>query len=286
VPAQPVVNRDSKRAKYLRTAYAASYAMQARSAGHSVMAWGEGVARWLREKTGSGDKDENPRRVQSFLGGAFLRMYLDGKVDPDTVAAAGKEIGESKEFSLFTANLQAHLRTMVRTQRLHDIRLDQLRVAADRYLDAKKIRDGIAFRNTLNAVIGGVTGVDVEKVELLEERLSDDGTDRKYRIGIIFYDTYDFANKRSGEYDRYRKKLAVLLIAEKFDEFEQAFYPEANPFSDTHQTKLDDAAVFASFMYALEKKGWTPGALSWQVTVPTEIMLHFTAAMNKAVKKP
>jgi hypothetical protein len=281
------VNASAKKIEYLSLAYATSHAMQGKSAGQRALALGEGAADWVREKTG-GHPSGKSRTVQSFLGGAFLRMYLDGKVDPDVVAAAGEEIGEAREFGVLTADLQGHLQTMVTAQKLHEITTDGLKSAAYRHLDAKRrSKSGIAFRHTLNTVIGGITGIDVEEVKLLEEVQSTTGMTRKYQIGIILRDIYDFENKRSGEYDRYRKKLAALLIAGKFAEFEDGFFGEAIPFSQTRRTKLDDATVFASFMYALEKKRWTPGGLSWQVTVPAEISLHFAAAGKKPpVRKP
>jgi hypothetical protein len=77
-------------------------------------------------------------------------------------------------------------------------------------------------------------------------------------------DTYDFGNKRSGVYDEYRKQLANHLAKNEYEKFWTDFRSEA---SGKGKTKLDEAAVFASFMYAIEKKGWTPGPLPWEVTI-------------------
>jgi hypothetical protein len=129
-----------------------------------------------------------------------------------------------------------------------------------------------------------VTGADVDSVRIASEKAGDKGIDRTYTIGITFYDVYDFENKRTGEYDVYRKKLAALLRADRFDDFEKAFGVETGLVDGHRTTKLDDAAVFASFMYALEKKGWTPGGLAWKVTVPVDITLHFAAPPQQ--KKP
>lgn len=201
-------------------------------------------------------------------------MYLDGQTDPATIIKAGEEIGKSEEFAELTAKLKTHLQSQIDKKNLKSIPKAELAKAADSYLDARKNKQGIAFKRTLNTVIGGVTNVDVEKVVLVSETPFAGGMNRKYQIGIIFYDDYDFNNKRSGEFEAYRVRLAELLLNNKFDEFEQAFTNEASPIGN-HSTKLDNAAVFAAFMYALERKGWTPGSLSWKVTVPADVELHF-----------
>src|SRR5262249_30067482 len=83
------------------------------------------------------------------------------------------------------------------------------------------------------------------------------------------FDTYDFANKRDGEYALYRSRLAELLKKNQFCEFEKAYWGEMCPSSSGPRTHLNTKAVlFASFMYALEQRGWTPGPLPWQVTIP------------------
>ena len=108
-------------------------------------------------------------------------------------------------------------------------------------------------------------------------------------VNITFSDTYDFENRRYGEYDHYRKELALYLGANDFEGFESVYSREAHhPFDKKmHKTHLDNAAVFASFMYALEQKRWTPGGMKWDVTVPTEITLvskpaHHYASAHKA----
>ncbi len=262
-----------KQLEYLEYAIGVSYLMQAKSEGESAESWIE------QELKSVGGGKSKPRRVQSFLGGAFLRMYLDGKKDPKVIAEAGVEIGASPEFKRLTEDLSSFLQTAVDHHHLINGEPDKLLVAADRHLKAKLKpgAGGIAFRYTLNAVIGGVTGVDVESVTLLSDASTSHGLVSKYRVDINFSDTYDFENKRKGEYDHYRKQLARYLIADDFEKFEDAYSREAHhPFDKKiHKTHLDSAAVFASFMYALEQKKWTPGGLAWDVTVPAEITLVF-----------
>ena len=275
-----------KKARYVDLAYATSYAMQTKSAGQSASAWGHDAVDWIKEQAGQ-PPAKRSERVQSFLGGKFLRMYLDHKLDDDVVAAAGKEIQASQEFAALTTKLQAHLQSVINTRHLAKVSTDLLAKEAGRFLDAKRHSEpGIAFRRTLNTVIGGVTDAKVESVEDTGENGSEEGSANTYQVNITFYDTYDFENKRTGEYDRYRQRLAALLLANDYDKFESAFESEAIPFGK-HATKLDDAAVFASFMYALEKKGWTPGGLDWHVTVPASIGLHLapTSPAHHA-KKP
>jgi hypothetical protein len=198
----------AKKKKYLDLAYATSYAMQAKSEFDSAESWIEKL------KDGSGAK---PRRVQSILGGAFLRMYLDGKTNPDQIAAAGKEIGESPEFKALCEELNKYLQGKVSLLDLSRMQEENLRRLADEHLKAIKAKRGIAFRYTLNAVIGGVTGVTVKSVNHLEDKTTPSGYIRKYRVDINFSDTYDFENKRYGEYDHYRKQLARYLIANDFE---------------------------------------------------------------------
>jgi hypothetical protein len=270
----------SKKAEYLTEARAVSYVMQAKSGAESSESW---VEEKIKEAMG---KHSKPRRVQSFLGGAFLRMYLDGKTDSDTIANAGVEIGESPEFAHLSDELKRFLQNYVNQHQLSKFEPEKILTLSDAHLKAIKKKQGIAFRYTLNAVIGGVGGVAVDSVADLTDDSTSDPTTRKYKIGITFSDTYDFENKRTGEYDHYRKKLARLLIVDDFENFEKAYYGEVrHPFDgSSHRTHLDNAAVFASFMYALEKKKWTPGGLDWSVTVPTEITLSLKPPQHHATQ--
>jgi len=273
-----------KKTEYLTYARGVSYVMQTKSVGESTQNW---IEQQYRDLTG-GPKAKPPR-IQSVLGGAYLRMYLDAKVDENIVAEAGEEIGVSPEFAKLSQELNKYMQGTVEQLHLTKPAPDRLLTIADRHLkEVKKRAPGIAFRNTLNAVIGGITDVSVDSVEHTGDVDSKEGMSSKYIFGIRFYDTYDFANQRSGEYDRYRKQLARYLIANDFEKFEDAYSREAHhPFDKKlHKTKLDNAAVFASFMYALEQKRWTAGPLPWSVLVPTEITLVFrTPPAGKSAHK-
>lgn len=260
----------AKRTEYLAYARSVSYLMQAKSEGEGALAW---MGKELRQLGIS--SDSKPARVQSALGGAFLRMYLDGKVDAGIVANASEEIGQSTEFKHISVELNSYLQATIDRLKIGTIDPGKLAKMADHHLKSIKAKSGIAFRATLNAVIGGVTDVAVKAVTRLGQVDTPKGLAGRYRIDITFYDVYDFGNKRYGEYDRYRKELARHLLANDFEQFEELYSQEAHhPFDQAmRKTKLDNAVVFASYMYALEKKRWTPGGLAWDVTVPTEAIL-------------
>jgi hypothetical protein len=243
--------------------------MQGKSSAQSVEKWFDEVLVDL----GIDEEDSKPQRVQSFLGGAFLRMYLDGKVDPTVVEQAGEEIAASETFKNLTDKVTKHLQAAEDHSARKILSAPDIEVLAKQRLTRIRRKSGIAFRQSLNTVIGGVTRVDVTSAAHLADTETSDGTVGRYRIDVVFADAYDFENKRYGEYDRYRKKLARYLIANEFDKFEEAYYREAQPLEGWHKTKLDSAGVFASFMYALEKRGWTPGPLVWDVTVPMEVSI-------------
>src|SRR5438309_745709 len=72
-----------KKTEYLAYARSVSYVMQGKSAG-------EGALVEIKQELGIGGHGSKPSRIQTVLGGAFLRMYLDGKVEPSTTAEAGE----------------------------------------------------------------------------------------------------------------------------------------------------------------------------------------------------
>jgi hypothetical protein len=264
-----------KKCEYLAMARATSHLMEAKSEGEGALSFAEEELK----SAGIGRPGSKPRRVQSVLGGAFLRMYLDGKKDQDAIDKAGVEIGDSPEFHSLSEELRKYLQTSADRGAFKESEPDKILNLADKHLKAiNKVRaGGIAFRYTLNAVIGAVAGVDVESIVNYDSATAAGVTTSKYRVNITFSDIYDFENKRTGEYDRFRKELARDLIANDFDKFEATYGREVyHPFDKSmHKTHLDNAAVFASFMYALEKRGWTPGGVSWSVTVPAQITLVF-----------
>jgi hypothetical protein len=241
------------RARALATARATSYAMSGKSLA-------EATERDLADawQAIAGEIGYKRARVQSVLGGAFLRMYLDGKVDDALVAAAGEEIAAAPEFAKLAADVQSHLaRSPIDPANPEP----ELKARADGYLRSRLKHGGIAFRYELNPVIGGIGGVAAKEAT----STAADGA-IAYTIGVELTDTYDFQNKRTGEYDRYRRRLAALLAAGRYEDFWEAYLREA--FGVRRITTLDSAALFASFMYAIEAKGWTPGALTWRVVVP------------------
>lgn len=247
---------------YLDHAREVSYAMQGKVLGEKGI---DAVNQLL------GDfglkKPSKPARVQSFLGGKFLRMYLDGEVDPDAVEAAGQEIAAAPTFASLTRSVDSRIAKMAAASKRLPTE-EELAARALKYLSYKREHGGIAFKQTLNPVIGGVSGVAVSKAVILSQEPTPKGTRVEYEIHVIFKDTYDFENERSGVYDRYRKELADHLQKDEFSQFDKKYYGAITGWDGYEQPQLDNAALFASFMYALEKKGWTPGPLAWEVTVP------------------
>jgi hypothetical protein len=242
----------------LSHAWQVSWAMTGKSSGEAAMRAARGAYAWATD-----DTSYKPARVQSTLGGAYLRMYLAGEVDPDTVSAAGVEMGASREFAQLTADVHTALAGLKPSADTATAQ-EQIQEAAQAYLDKRMKDRGLAFRYELNAVIGGVGGVEVTRVDLFPMPTAE-GMRRLYVLHLTFRDAYDFENQRGGIYDAYRKKLAKLLIDGRYPDFWEAYGRETIGLG---YTGLDSAAIFAAFMYALEKAGWTPGRLPWEVTVP------------------
>ncbi len=232
--------------------------MQGKSATESAWNWGRGVF----------DDDYKPGRVQSYLGGAFLRMYLDHEIDQEVIDEAGKEVAVSKEWEALTDAVTAHLQQIAnRTPKPLDE--EAVKQRAHRFLEGRLKRGQIQFRDTLNPVIGGAGGIEVTAAKHVSDGArSGRKVASTYELSVKVSDVYDFQNKRSGEYQRYRENLATLLRSNQYDRFNYEYLGEAQPISAFKRTNLDLAGTFASFMYALERKGWTPGGLAWDVTVP------------------
>ena len=210
----------SKKRTYLSYAWDVSYLMQGKSTLDSAFAWFEGL--W------DDSNSPKPRRVQSFLGGAFLRMYLEHKVDPDIIKSAGAEIGASPEFIKLQNNMNMKLSHLgARGHNKGAPSREEVAAFYAKELDRTRKKQGIQFRYTLNAVIGGVTGVRVTGARIVSAA-SDSKVD--YDVDVVFTDTYDFANKRTGVYQAYRQKLAHLLAVNDFAEFESEYNREARPF--------------------------------------------------------
>ena len=254
-------NDAQNKARALDHASDVSHLMTAKSSAEHVKRGAEDVWAGIW-----GNKGYKRARVQSVLGGSFLRMYLAGKTDPDIIKAAGEELALAPEFAKLQTNVQAFLSKQKLPADSAKAEA-QLKKAAQSYFDWRltKKGGGIEFRYELNPVIGGVSDVKVDTASIVE---TPDPKGRKidYRLEVVFKDTYDFQNKRTGEYEKYRNKLAALVKAGKYADFWEAYGREA--FEIRPQTGLDQAAIFASYMYAIESKGWTPGPLKWEVTVP------------------
>lgn len=247
---------DKKQISYLKHALQVSYAMQGKSALDSTV-------RFFKDLTAKASDDKTYKRdkVQSFLGGTFLRMYLMNRVDESAVESARKEMAVSPEFKGLSEGLHAKIEKAVKSGTTSQAGIEK---TAKQYIAAKG--KGFAFRAELNAVIGGVTGMEVTGVQVLSQQNTKKGV-LAYQVNVKFNDTYDFENKRTGEYDKYRKHLAQLLKDKKFQEFEESYVREAFDM-EGRKTSLDKAGVFASYMYALEKAGYTEGGVDWSVTLP------------------
>ena len=251
---------------YVQHAYSVSYVMQAKSAGESAWEWGRELLDSL-----DGEIEDKPARVQSFLGGAFLRMYLDHEVDQEIIDQAGKEIAVSKEWKALTAGVAAYVQQIAnRTPKPLDA--EAVKQHANKHLATKLKKGGVQFRDTLNPVIGGAGGIEVTGVKHVRDGARvGKKLESTYELQVKVSDVYDFQNKRTGEYQRYRENLALLLRSDQYSQFNLAYFGEVQPIRAYKSTNLDYAGTFASFMYALERKGWTPGGLAWEVSVPMTV---------------
>jgi hypothetical protein len=146
---------------------------------------------------------------------------------------------------------------------------------ADKLLKEEHKKGRVKFKKTLNTVIGGATGIEVVGLESRSPQSVGNGlTKLTFVLQVKISDQYDFANVRKGHYDEFRKEMALLLKLNKFDEFESRVGVKLIVNHDKKwgdKGYLDEAAVFACFMYALEKRGWTPGSLPWNVTIPMTV---------------
>jgi hypothetical protein len=264
VASEPAATLDEQinRAKALAVAYSGSYAM-------TGLYESESALRSARDlyAAAMGDRSYRRQPVQSVLSGGFLRMYLDHKVDPTLVSLAGQEIRQEPEFKKLEGQLQ-DMAQHLGTRLLADKGGALLRDSADKLVQArmKPGGGGLAFRYQTNPIIGGAERVSVTAARIIKYPAAT-GTVVDYDIDLDFADTYDFDNKRTGMYDKYRKELASHLLKSEYDTFWTAFETETAA-SGKGRTKLDSAGVFASFMYAIERKGWTPGGLAWHVSIP------------------
>jgi RHS repeat-associated protein len=277
VPSRADVAEEYNRIKALAAARAGSYTMTAKANAESAQ-------REIRETyaKATGDKSYKRPRVQSVLGGAFLRMYLDHKVDPAIVKAAGEEIKQEPEFKKLERQIEGKAGAL--GNKLLGAKADDLLEATvNKHLQSRLKNGGIAFKYETNPIIGGVSGAEVKSVRASQVKTAQ-GIRIDYEIDVTFKDTYDFENKRTGVYDRYRKELAGYLSKGEYDKFWDVFESEA---AGKGKTGLKYPEVFASFMYAIEKKGWTPGPLAWDVTITMKgsVLVPNAPAKKVPVKK-
>lgn len=265
-----------KKAVYLEYARGISYAMQGKSTAQSL---------WRETRETFGKKGE---WEPSALGGAYLRMYLDGKTDADVVAEGGKEIGADAQFQTQVVKvLTDYLQSQATHGRVGARPPERLRLLGDQHMKSILKHPGIALRKELNVIIGGVQSIAVESMTLMDEHSAGQGSVARYLVNIRIGDVYHFNNHREGEQDAFRKKLAGLLRMRDFDKFEAAYNAEATlglgggtympampHIFSSRATHLNDAAIFACFMYALEMNGWTH-ELPWDVMIPVQITLSF-----------
>ena len=254
-PPKKKKDEDKNRFRALKYAWGVSYAMTAQF--RTQRAW-RGLEKWAK---GDNYKDYP---VESPLSGAFLRMYLEHKVDSSVMSQVSEELQQEPAFKELQSNIQSRISKMgmIVTKEGGD-KLVMKRTSV--YLNYKKSKDGIKFRYEMNPIIGGVSGVEVVGANITQTDLGD-----KIRVGyqvdVKFRDTYDFSNERSGVYEKFRKELSGYLDKGDYQKFWAAYGKEEKPWS--RKLKLTNAQVFASFMYAIEKQKWTPGPLAWDVTVP------------------
>jgi hypothetical protein len=72
---------------------------------------------------------------------------------------------------------------------------------------------------------------------------------------------------------RLREELAQLLANNRFVEFEARLADYGLDPSSAFIKHFSYTSLFASFMYALEKRGWTGPGISWQVELPMTVQI-------------
>lgn len=98
----------------------------------------------------------------------------------------------------------------------------------------------------------------------------EDGKRFLYELRVTVNDTYDFSNKRTGNYARTREELARLLARNRFNELQCKLRTLGFPENSFIQ-KSGYTSLFAVLMYALEKRGWTGPGLAWKVRLPMTV---------------
>lgn len=262
-----------KKTQYLDYANEVSYAMQGVSTVQS------GIRQWEKVRDVFQSTPGSQTQVDSYLGGKFLRMYLEHKTDPGTIRAAGEEIKRSDKFATLTKDLQTVLQKTLTVAKASDTDIRQIATAFLNHERQKKatkndkgdiVKGGIVFGGGLNVIVGGITGLEVSSVQTktLKEK---EAIKIYYTVLVKISDAYEFDNDRSQypDVDAYRHKLAFLLKSKQFSAFEDAYQNEVLPWR-SHKTAISKVNVFASYMYALEQANYTPGPLPWSVLLPVK----------------
>jgi RHS repeat-associated protein len=170
----------------------------------------EKMSRNISEKVADYRNDTNYQkpRVQSVLGGAFLRMYLKNEVDQNIINKVGEEIKNEPNYTKLERGVNSKINAL--GKKLLNSNTDSLiESVVSKYFN-REVSKGLDFKHETNTVIGGVSGVEVKSIST-EKIETDNGMQVNYTIDVTFKDEYDFKNKRYGVYENYRKGLASSL---------------------------------------------------------------------------
>jgi hypothetical protein len=204
-------------------------------------------------------------------------MYLDQQLDHELLANAGAAITASQHFASLRADIEKALQSTA-DGRAAALSADEVRMAADK-LVKRQIAKGLEWRKDgLNPVIGGVGGLSVDAAK--QTGVQEDGKRFLYELRVTVNDTYDFSNKRTGNYAHTREELARLLAGNRFNEFECKLRTLGFTENSFIQ-KSGYTSLFAAFMYALEKRGWTGPGIAWKVTLPMRVGLNIGARASR-----
>lgn len=199
-----------------------------------------------------------------LLHADFLRMYLAHETNEPALAAVGRLIAASSDYEHLRLGVEQELQLKANRR---GRRPSTKEIAADarEYLQLVRATVGIHFQGRLQSILGSVGAVDVpEPATILnvDTSLFHDAID--FEIRIVLKDTYGFADPSCGDDAEFCKRLLTLLADRRYFDFRYEYLWETIP----HTNRLAGSTVFAAFMHALEKYGFTRGLFAWQVAVP------------------
>jgi hypothetical protein len=237
------------------------YALSEASTGATIMST---YIKYVNAKGSAKDERGRGNRVyMSPLGPEMLEAYLRGHLNPELRGKIKREILQARAWQNLVRALDdaiaAEAGRLRRAPTGAEILLITKKAASLKDYKDPDTGERIYFHNTpddrgLQIVVGGVGKLEVRACNVLAGR---------YELQIALGDVYDFENKREDQpaYDRFRKELARLLTSGQYGafwwEYHRALYG-GNP--------VDRARVFASFMYAIEKAGFTL-PMEWEITL-------------------